>query len=248
MSDKILNNLKVKLYADGANLEGIKKLAQNPLVKGFTTNPTLMRQAGIHDYEAFGREVLAAIPKHPISLEVFADDLDEMEKQARYIATWGNNVNIKIPVTNTKGEFTGRIIQRLSNEGVVLNITAIMTPKQVKDVMACCADGVPGIISVFAGRIADSGVDPMATMQESLKIMQTKPKFELLWASTRELLNIMQANEIGCHIITVPHNILDKLSQLGKDLTDYSLETVKMFAKDAQSANYSINYDRFVQA
>jgi len=245
MSEK---QFKIKLYADGANLDGMKKLAQNPIIQGFTTNPTLMRQAGIEDYEAYGRQVLSSIPNHPISLEVFADDLAEMEKQARYIATWGKNVNIKIPVTNTKGEFTGPIIQRLSNEGVILNITAIMLPEQVKAVVDCYADNVPGIISVFAGRIADSGVDPVNIMKKSLEIMSRKSKLELLWASTRELLNIVQADEIGCHIITVPHNILDKLSQLGKDLKEYSLETVKMFAKDAQSANYAIYYDSRTKA
>ncbi len=240
MPSQSLQNLTVKIFADGADLQEMIKFSAHSHIKGFTTNPTLMRQAGIADYEAFAQKVLAHIPEHPISFEVFADELDEMEKQARHIAAWGKNVNIKIPVTNTKGEFTGPIIKRLSQEGVTLNVTAITTHVQVEKVCESFADNVPGIISVFAGRIADSGVDPEPHMKKALEIVAAKPKLELLWASPRELFNIIQADRIGCHIITVSHALLAKLSLLGKDLTQFSLETVQMFAKDAQASNYTI--------
>ncbi len=242
MSNKRLEELNIKLFADGANIQEMIKFATRPYIKGFTTNPTLMRQAGIVDYEGFAREVLAAIPLHPISFEVFADELGEMEKQARHIATWGDNVNIKIPVTNTRGEFTGPIIERLSDDGIILNVTAITTLEQVQKVGDSFADGASGIVSVFAGRIADSGVDPEPHMKKALEIVASKPGLELLWASPRELFNIIQADRIGCPIITVSHALLDKLPLLGKDLTQFSLETVQMFAKDAQASKYTIFY------
>ncbi|MBW5802279.1 transaldolase [Coxiella endosymbiont of Ornithodoros amblus] len=241
MENNRLHELKVKIFADGANLEEMIKFSTHPYIKGLTTNPTLMRQAGIVDYEAFGHQALTQITKLPVSLEVFADELDEMEDQARHIASWGNNVNIKIPVTNTKGQFTGPIIRRLSEDGIILNITALTTHLQVEKVCQSFADNTPGIVSVFAGRVADSGRDPEDHMRKALEIVAQKPSLELLWASPRELFNIIQANRIGCHIITVAHNILAKLPLLGKDLTQYSLETVQMFARDAQASCYSIH-------
>jgi transaldolase len=235
------NPLKVKIFADGANLDEIRKLAGNPNVKGFTTNPTLMRKAGIIDYEAFGREVLAAVPDFPVSLEVFADDLPSMLAQGLAIASWGKNVNVKVPVTNTKGEFTGSVIKELAKANVVLNITAIMTLQQVKDVAACLNPDITAIISVFAGRIADTGLDPIPLMVQCRDALMHLPKAELLWASPRELLNIFQANEMGCHIITVTNDVLAKLALRDKDLQQYSLETVQMFYRDATAAGYKIN-------
>ena len=234
-------DLKVKIFADGADLERILALYANPLIKGFTTNPTLMRKAGISDYEAFAKQVLAKIPDRPVSFEVFADDFPSMIAQGRRIATWGKNANVKIPVTNTKGEFAGPVLEALSKEGVVLNVTAIMTPEQVEKVGACLRADVPAIISVFAGRVADTGVDPMPLMRECLARLADRPKAELLWASPRELLNIFQADEVGCHIITATSDVLAKLSLVGKDLDGYSLETVKMFFNDAAAAGYSLS-------
>jgi transaldolase len=233
-------NLKVKLFADGADLAGIKEMYANPMIKGFTTNPTLMRKAGIQDYKAFAHQVLEAIPDRPISLEVFADDFDEMERQALEIASWGKNVSVKIPVTNTRKEFAGPLIERLSKAGVALNVTALTTLDQVRNVTARLASEVPAIISVFAGRIADTGRDPVPLMAEAVRIMRDKPKSELIWASPRELLNIFQADSVGCHIITATNDILKKLSLVDKDLDQYSLETVQMFYKDAQAAGYKI--------
>jgi transaldolase len=230
----------VKIFADGADLAGILALYKNPLVKGFTTNPTLMRKAGIEDYEAFAHQLVAAIPDRPISFEVFADDFDEMIAQGRVIASWGRNVNVKIPVTTTKGAFTGAVISTLANAGVIVNVTALMTAEQVKQVAQCLASNVPAIVSVFAGRVADTGRDPIPLMQASLKALAGRPKAELLWASPRELLNIFQADEIGCHIITVSHDVLAKLSLIGKNLDEYSLETVKMFYRDATAAGFRI--------
>jgi len=235
-----LKKLKVKLFADGADLAGMKEMAANPMIRGFTTNPTLMRKAGISDYKAFARDVLAAIPDRPVSFEVFADDFGEMEAQAREIASWGKNVNVKIPVTNTKKEFAGALIERLSKAGVQLNVTAVMTPEQVERITARLDARTPAIISVFAGRIADTGVDPMPIMKKSVDLMQAKPKAELIWASPRELLNVFQADAVGCHIITATNDILKKLSLVGKDLDRYSLETVEMFFKDAKAAGYAI--------
>jgi transaldolase len=239
----VIANLKVKLFADGADLAGMKEMYANPMIKGFTTNPTLMRKAGVQDYEAFAREVLEAIPDRPISFEVFADEFDEMERQAVEIASWGKNVNVKIPVTNTRRQFAGPLIERLSKAGVALNVTAVMSIEQVQRITECLAPDTPAIISVFAGRIADTGRDPMPLMAEAVKIMRARPKAELIWASPRELLNIFQADTISCHIITATNDILKKLSLIGKDLEHYSLETVEMFYKDAQAARYKIEVD-----
>jgi transaldolase len=235
-----VSQLSIKLFADGADYDGIVKLATNPIIKGFTTNPTLARQAGVTDYEAFGRKVLAAVPARPVSLEVFADEFPEMLRQARAIATWGTNVNVKIPVTNTRREFSGDVIRRLSAEGVVVNVTAITTVEQVRRVTESLAPEAPAIVSVFAGRVADTGVDPVPLMAEALKILRQRPKAELLWASPRELLNIFQADTIGCHIITATKEVLAKLDLVGKNLADYSLETVQMFRRDAIAAGFQI--------
>lgn len=235
-----LKDLKVKIFADGADLAGMREMYALPHIQGFTTNPTLMRKAGVTDYKAFAKEVLAAIPDRPISFEVFADELDEMEAQGREIATWGRNVNVKIPVTNTRGVFTGPVIAKLSKAGVVLNITAVFTVAQVRAIAECLDPETPGIVSVFAGRIADAGFDPIPVMKECLEVLKARPKAELLWASPREVLNIVQADDIGCHIITVTNDILAKLKGLGKDLDQFSLETVEMFYKDATAAGYTI--------
>ena len=235
-----IQSLKVKLFADGADIAGMKEMAANPMIKGFTTNPTLMKKAGISDYKAFARDVLAAIPDRPVSFEVFADDFAEMEAQGLEIASWGKNVNVKIPVTNTKREFAGNVIERLSKAGVAVNVTAVMTTQQVERITARLDAKTPAIVSVFAGRIADTGVDPMPIMKKSVEILRTKPKAELIWASPRELLNVFQADAIGCHIITATNDILKKLSLVGKDLDNYSLETVEMFFKDAKAAGYTI--------
>jgi len=232
--------LKVKLFADGADLAGMKEMVANPLIKGFTTNPTLMRKAGITDYKAFARDVLNAIPDRPVSFEVFADDFGQMEVQALEIASWGPNVNVKIPVTNTKKEFSGALIERLAKAGAKLNVTAVMTLEQVKQITERLTTKTPAIISVFAGRIADTGRDPMPIMAKAVQILKAKPRAELIWASPRELLNVFQADSIGCHIITATNDILKKLSLVGKDLERYSLETVEMFYKDAQAAGYTI--------
>lgn len=235
-----LNALRVKIFADGADFDGIMKMYANPLIKGFTTNPTLMRKAGIADYESFARKLLAAVPDRPVSLEVFADDFPEMIRQGKAIASWGANVNVKIPVMNTKREFAGPVIRALSDAGVTVNVTAIMTPQQVREVTACLAAATPAIVSVFAGRVADTGVDPVPLMTECVSILKAKPKAELIWASPRELLNVFQADTIGCHIITVTNDILAKLALVGKNLDAYSLETVEMFRKDAVAAGYTI--------
>jgi len=235
-----ISDLKIKLFADGADLSGMKEMYANPLIKGFTTNPTLMGKAGVQDYKEFAVQVIEAIPDRPISFEVFADEFQEMERQALEIASWGRNVYVKIPVTNTKQQFSGPLIQRLTKAGIALNVTAVMTPKQIKSVTTCLAPDVPAIISVFAGRIADTGRDPVPLMAEAVKIISAKPKAELIWASPRELLNIFQADSIGCHIITATNDILNKLSIVGKDLERYSLETVGMFYQDAKAAKYTI--------
>jgi transaldolase len=232
--------MKVKLFADGADLAGIKEMAANANIAGFTTNPTLMRKAGITDYKSFALEVLKIVPDRPVSFEVFADDFPTMEKQAFEIASWGKHVNVKIPVTNTKGEFCGPLVKRLSDQGVHLNITAVMTMDQVQKITVQLSPNTPAIISIFAGRIADTGRDPVPIMAQAVKVMKSKPKAELIWASPRELLNIFQADEVGCHIITATNDILNKLQLVGKDLNAYSLETVEMFYKDAQAACFSI--------
>lgn len=235
------SKLRVKLFADGADIAGIKEMVANPDIKGFTTNPTLMRKAGITDYKAFALDVLKVVPDRPVSFEVFADDFPTMEKQALEIASWGKNVNVKIPVTNTKGEFCGALVKRLSEAGVQLNITAVMTLDQVQRITDQLAPQTPAIVSVFAGRIADTGRDPLPIMAESIRILKAKPKAELIWASPRELLNIFQADQVGCHIITATNDILKKLSLVDKDLDKYSLETVEMFYKDATFAGFSIS-------
>jgi transaldolase len=235
-----VNELSIKIYADGAELDGIIEMAKNPLIKGFTTNPTLMRKAGITDYKKFAHEVIAAVPDRPISFEVFSDDLEEMYTQAMEIASWGGNINIKVPVTNTKNEFAGGLIKKLSSQGIFVNVTALMTLDQVNRVMDSLQGDAPAYISVFAGRIADTGRDPMPVMAEAANISRTRPGTEIIWASPRELLNVFQANEAGVQIITVANDILNKLSLVGKDLADYSLDTVKMFRNDAVKAGFSI--------
>ena len=235
-----IEGLSVKIFADGADLPGMLDLYRRPYIKGFTTNPTLMRKAGLTDYPAFAREVLRAIPDRPISFEVFSDEFRDMERQAREIASWGPNVYVKIPVTNTRRQPAHDLVKRLSHDGLQLNVTALMTLDQVKCVTAALAGGAPSCISVFAGRVADTGVDPVPLMAEALHIMEAAPAAELIWASPRELLNIFHADSIGCHIITVTHDILKKLSMVGKSLDEYSLETVKMFYDDASAAKFSV--------
>lgn len=232
--------LKIKIFADGADLQSMKAMYANPLVQGFTTNPTLMKAAGVTDYVDFARKVLAAIPDRPVSFEIFADEFDEMERQALEIASWGPNVNVKIPVTNTKGVFAGPLLSALAKRGVQLNVTAIFTLDQVRAVAEVLHPDTPAIVSVFAGRIADSGIDPVPLMAEAVRILKGRPKAELLWASPRELLNVLQANQVGCGIITATPDIIKKLSLLGKDQDAYSLETVKMFYNDARAAGFSI--------
>jgi len=236
----LLDRLRIKIFADGADIKSMKALAANPMVKGFTTNPTLMRKADVTDYVAFAHEVLAAIPNHPVSFEVFADEFAEMEAQALEIASWGENVYVKIPVTNTKRASAVPLVQQLSKRGVQLNITAVFTLEQVEAITVAVDANTPAVISVFAGRIADTGFDPMPLMAAAKKITRAKPKAELLWASPRELLNIFHADSVGCDIITVTPDVLAKLNLVGKDLDEYSLETVKMFYKDASAAGYSI--------
>ena len=234
------DNLNVKIFADGADLDGIRKLAQNPLIKGFTTNPTLMRKAGVSDYAAFAGDMLDVIGGAPVSFEVFADGFDEMEAQALEIASWGDNVYVKIPITNTRGKSSVPLVGRLSAQKVQVNITAMMTLDQVRAVAEVLHEETPAVVSVFAGRIADTGVDPVPLMREAASILKSRPKAELLWASPRELLNIFHADEVGCHIITVTHDLLGKLSGVGKDLDQFSLETVEMFYRDASAAGYTI--------
>ncbi|HEX3109287.1 MAG TPA: transaldolase [Thermoanaerobaculia bacterium] len=236
-----VNDLKVKLFADGADKAGMLEMYRKPFVKGFTTNPTLMRKAGVTDYRAFAREVLEAIPDRPISFEVFSDDFDEMERQAREIATWGENVYVKIPVSNTRREPAYDLVRSLSHEGVKVNVTAMMTLEQVRAVADALRGGAPSCVSVFAGRIADTGVDPMPIMAESVRILADVPGAELIWASPRELLNVFQADAVGCHIITATNDILKKLDLIGKDLADYSLDTVKMFFNDAAQAGFTLD-------
>ncbi|MBS29025.1 MAG: transaldolase [Alphaproteobacteria bacterium] len=239
----IPSDLRIKIFADGANLEEILRLAKDPMIKGFTTNPTLMRKAGIEDYETFARDVLAEIVDRPVSFEVFADDLDGMVAQGFEIAGWGPNVNVKIPVTNTQGESTVPVVERLVAEGVVVNVTAVFTLDQVRAITAALDASVPAIVSVFAGRIADTGRDPIPHMREAVEILRDRPKAELIWASPRELLNVFHADESGCHIITVTNDILAKLANAGKSLETFSLETVKMFHEDAAGAGYEIQTD-----
>jgi transaldolase len=235
-----IEELKVKLFADGADLAGMLAMRANPLIRGFTTNPTLMRKAGVTDYETFARQVLAAIPDRPVSFEVFADDFESMEQQGRLIAGWGRNVYVKIPVVTTSGQFTGPVIRQMSRDGILLNITAVMTVEQVTEVADALYPNSPAIVSVFAGRIADTGRDPLPLMAAALELLYLAPNAELIWASPRELLNIFQADAIGCHVITVTNDILKKLSVVARDLTEYSLDTVKMFHADARQAGYEL--------
>lgn len=232
--------LKIKLFADGAEKKSMLELYADPSIRGFTTNPTLMHKAGITDYQAFARDILSVITDRPISFEVFADEFDEMERQARIIATWGSNVYVKIPVTNTRRESACPLIHRLSHAGIKVNVTAILTLDQVSQVVEALAGGAPSNVSVFAGRIADTGVDPVPAMQEAVRILRPHPQIELIWASPRELLNVFQADAIGCHIITATPDVLKKLSLVGKDLAEYSLDTVKMFADDAAKSGFTL--------
>lgn len=237
-----LKSLKIKIFADGADLQSMKALYANPIIKGFTTNPTLMKAAGVTDYADFARKVLAAIPDRPVSFEVFADEFDEMERQGLEINSWGRNVNVKIPVTNTKAEFAGPLLTRLSKRGVRLNVTAVFTLEQVRRIADALDPNTPAIVSVFAGRIADSGIDPVPLMSEAARILKgSRPKAELLWASPRELLNVIQADQVGCGIITVTGDVIKKLPLIGKDQDAYSLETVKMFYNDARAAGFTIS-------
>ena len=237
-----MNNsaLKIKIFADGADIGGILELAENHLVKGFTTNPTLMHRVGVVDYERFAREVLDVVREVPVSFEVISDSFDEMARQARKIATWGDNVYVKIPITNTSAESSIGLIRDLTSDGLKLNVTALTTLEQVDSMSSALNPLVPSIVSVFAGRIADTGVDPVPVMEEALKILAPLPDAELLWASPRELLNVIQAEKSGCHIITVTHDLLRKLSGLGRDLAAVSLDTVTMFYDDAVQSGLTL--------
>ena len=236
----VVNKLRVKIFADGADRAGMLEMARKPYVAGLTTNPTLMRKAGVSDYRAFAKDILSAIKDKPISFEVFCDEFTEMERQAREIASWGDNVYVKIPVTNCQGEGAYALIRRLARAGVKQNVTALMTLSQVRDVSAALGDSADGFISVFAGRVADTGRDPVPIMAAAVEVMRPFPNQQLIWASPRELLNIFHADAVGCHVITVTHDLLKKLELVGKDLSEYSLETVKMFYHDAKAAGYSL--------
>jgi len=232
---------RIKIFADGASLPSMLESARDPRISGFTTNPTLMRKAGISDYRAFAKEVLASIKDRPISFEVFADEFADMRRQAQDIATWGDNVYVKIPITNTRRESATPLIRELASAGVKLNVTAICTLEQVRDTAQALKGGAPSVVSVFAGRIADTGRDPIPLMKEALGMCRGADKrIELLWASPRELLNIVQAAEVGCDIITVTPDLLKKLELVGKDLADFSLDTVQMFYRDAQAAGFKM--------
>jgi transaldolase len=238
---RTLKDLQVKIFADGADKKGMLELNANPLIKGLTTNPTLMRKAGLTDFEAFARDILTGITEKPLSLEVFSDEFPEMKRQGLKINGWGKNVYVKIPITNTRGESSLPLIKELAADGVKLNVTAILTLAQVEGVSAALNPKVPAVVSVFAGRIADTGVDPVGIMTQSKTILKDLPHAELLWASVREVLNIFQANDCGAHIVTVPHDILGKaIKMAGQDLGELSLDTVKMFANDAKAAGFSL--------
>jgi transaldolase len=240
----MIDDLKIKIFADGADLESIKSLNTKNYIKGFTTNPSLMKKAGIKDYKDFAKKLLSEIKDKPISFEVFSDDIIEMEQQAEEIASWGGNVNVKIPITNTKKMPTTELIRKLSAKGITCNITAIFTIRQMQDVVEVLDKTTPAILSVFAGRIADTGIDPEKIITDSIILAKSKPKSEILWASTRENLNIFQAEKLGCHIITVPHDLLKKISNIGKNLEEFSLETVHGFYTDALSAGYKIKINK----
>ncbi len=236
----MLDQISTRIFADGADLDGILALAANPRIAGFTTNPTLMWKAGLTDYAEFAKRLLERITEHPISFEVFADDVGEMRRQAKLIASWGENVYVKIPVTTTSGEPMAPLVRELSESGVKVNVTALFTTAQVELITAAVKDGAPSYISVFAGRIADAGIDPVPIIARSVDIMVQAPRSELIWASPRETLNLVQADQVGCHIITMTHDLLKKLDSLGKNLEQYSLETVKMFHSDAVAAGFTL--------
>ena len=239
MADRI-SDLRVKIFSDSADQGDIVELARHPWIKGFTTNTTLMRKAGVTDYESFGRSLTQRIPDRPFSFEVLSNDFAEMEQQALRIASWGQNVYVKIPITDTYGQSAAPLVERLARQGVKVNVTAIMTLQQVEAVLGSLKDGPPSYISIFAGRIADSGVDPLPILRAALARIYDHPQIELIWASPREVFNIVQADAIGCHVITVTPDLLKKLSLLGKDLAKYSLETVKMFVEDARAAGFTL--------
>jgi len=239
-NETVIKQFETKIFADGADLEGIIEMSRNPLISGFTTNPTLMRKAGVEDYKTFAKEALTIIRDKPVSFEVFSDDFDEMERQALEIASWGENVYVKIPVTNTKGESSAELISRLAGRGVKLNVTAVFTLAQVNAILPGLSNAPAAYISIFAGRIADTGVDPLPLMRTVVNLVSKHPQIEVIWASPRELLNITHANQVGCHVITVTNDILKKLPLLGKDHTQYSLETVHMFYDDAKKAGYTL--------
>lgn len=237
---KSVDQLRIRIFADGADLPGMIALSRQPFIKGFTTNPTLMKQSGVSDYRAFAKDVLQVIQDKPISFEVLSDEFDEMERQAHEISGWADNVYVKIPVTNTRREAACDLIRRLSSSGVKVNITALFSLAQVRDAANAVSSGAPACLSVFAGRVADTGHDPVPLMVAALDIMRIAPNAELIWASPRELLNVFQADSIGCHVITVTHDILKKLTLVGRDLEDYSLDTVKMFFNDATQAGLKL--------
>ncbi|MGH9248667.1 MAG: transaldolase [Acidimicrobiales bacterium] len=232
--------LSVRVFADGADIAGIRKLADDPLIAGFTTNPTLMRKAGVDDYEQFAHELLECVADRPISFEVFSDDFGEMGRQARKIASWADNVYVKIPITNTEGASSLDLARRLTNDGVKVNITALLTNEQVDAAAEALEGGSPAFVSVFAGRIADTGLEPEPIMVRALETLSPLPDVQLIWASPREVLNIVHADRIGCHIITVTHDLLAKIGLFGRDLTEFSLETVQMFHRDAAAAGYTL--------
>ncbi len=240
----MLKDLNIKIFADGADLVSIKNLDNDKNISGFTTNPSLMKKAGVSDYKKFCLDVLNITKNKPVSFEIFSDDLDEMYEQAMEIAAWGDSIFVKIPITNSKGKKTTGVIKKLLNQNVKCNVTAILTIEQVKEIFEISNNETKVIISIFAGRIADTGINPIPMMSEAVKICKDKKNIEILWASTRELLNIFQANEIGCQVITVPHDILKKVSLIGKNLNDLSLETVQMFLKDAVKAGFKIDINR----
>jgi transaldolase len=236
----VIDDLNVKVFADGADLDAILALAADKRISGFTTNPTLMWKAGLTDYQEFAKRLLERITVHPISFEVFADDADEMRRQALMIAGWGDNVYVKIPVSTTSGQSMAPLVRELSERGVQVNVTAVFTTAQVELITEAVKDGVPSYISVFAGRIADAGIDPTPIMARAVDVMVEAPRAELIWASPREVLNVVQADQVGCHIITVTRELIDKLDLLGKDLNQFSLETVQMFHRDAVAAGFSL--------
>jgi transaldolase len=236
----VISDLKVKIFADGADLDGIFALADDPRITGFTTNPTLMWKAGLTDYKDFAQRLLERITEYPVSFEVFADGPGEMRRQAKLIASWGENVYVKIPITTTTGESMAPLVRELSEDGVKVNVTALFTLPQVETIAAAVKEGAPSFVSVFAGRIADAGVDPVPLMAEAVRIVAAAPRSKLIWASPREILNVVQADQVGCHIITVTHDLLAKLDSLGKDLDQFSLETVQMFQRDATAAGFTL--------